>query len=110
MYGEKWRTPTTKESQELIDLCKWEIKQIDGVEGRLIIGPNGNSVFLPYNQKSFITGKYVSGHYWTSEPHIGWSKSSDDLRFGENCKIPAEVWCSSASMCLYCIRPVLTTQ
>lgn len=107
MYGKKWRTPTTKECQELINLCKWEIKQIDGVEGRIIIGPTGNSIFLPYNQKSIITGKYVSGHYWTSEPHIGWSKSSDDLRFGENCKIPAEVWCSSASMCLYCIRPVL---
>ena len=109
MYGINWRLPTTVECQELIDLCKWETKIYDGVEGRLITGPTGNSVFLPCNQKSFKTGKYESGHYWTSEPHHGWRESSDDLRFGESCKKPAEIWCSSSSGCLYCIRPVFST-
>lgn len=108
IYGKNWRMPTTKECQELIDTCNWEIKILDGIEGRLITGPTGNSIFLPYNQKSFVTGKHVSGHYWTSEPHTGWRESSDDLRFGESCKMPAEIWCSSSSMCLYCIRPIST--
>ena len=109
LYGKSWRLPTTEECQELIDLCKWEVKLCNGVEGRLVTGPTGNSVFLPYNQKSFKTGKYESGHYWTSNPHLGWRESSDDLRFGERCKMPAEVWCSSSSGCLYCIRPVFST-
>ena len=108
MLGRNWRLPTYEECQELLNRCKWEPKVIDGIEGRLVTGPNGNSIFLPFNQKSFTSGKYVSGHYWTSTPHHG-SDSANDLRFGENCKQPAEIWCATACRCLFCIRPVYTT-
>ena len=108
IYGDNWRLPTDKECQELIDNCKWESKVIDGVEGRLIIGKNGNSIFLPFTQKSFTTGEYVSAHYWTSNPQFG-GESAKDLRFGENCKQPAEIWGATANRCLFCIRPVFTT-
>ena len=108
MLGRNWRLPTDEECQELLDRCKWETKVIDGIEGRLVTGPNGNSIFLPFNQKSFTSGKYVSGHYWTSTPHHG-SESANDLRFGENCKLPAEIWCATACRCLFGIRPIYTT-
>lgn len=108
MYGDNWRLPTDKECQELIDNCKWESKVIDGIEGRLIIGKNGNSIFLPFTQKSFTTGEYVSAHYWTSIPQFG-GESAKDLRFGENCKQPAEIWGATATRCLFCIRPVFTS-
>ena len=108
MLGRNWRLPTEEECRELLNMCKWETKVIDGIEGRLVTGPNGNSIFLPFNQKNFTSGKYVSGHYWTSTPHYG-SKSANDLRFGENCKQPAEIWCATACRCLFGIRPVYTT-
>lgn len=108
MLGRNWRLPTEEECRELLNMCKWETKVIDGIEGRLVTGPNGNSIFLPFNQKSFTSGKYVSGHYWTSTPHYG-SESANDLRFGENCKQPAEIWRATACRCLFGIRPVYTT-
>lgn len=108
MLGKNWRLPTDGECQELLNRCKWETKVIDGIEGRLVTGPNGNSIFLPFNQKSFTSGKYVSGHYWTSTPHHG-TESANDLRFGEDCKHPAEIWCATACHCLFGIRPVYTT-
>lgn len=108
MLGRNWRLPTEEECRELLNMCKWETKVIDGIEGRLVTGPNWNSIFLPFNQKNFTSGKYVSGHYWTSTPHYG-SKSANDLRFGENCKQPAEIWCATACRCLFGIRPVYST-
>ena len=108
MLGRNWRLPTEEECRELLNMCKWETKVIDGIEGRLVTGPNGNSIFLPFNQKNITSGKYVSGHYWTSTPHHG-SESANDLRFGENCKQPAELWCATACRCLFGIRPVYTT-
>ena len=108
MLGRNWRLPTEEECRELLNMCKWETKVIDGIEGRLVTGPNGNSIFLPFNQKNITSGKYVSGHYWTSTPHHG-SESANDLRFGENCKQPAELWCATACRSLFGIRPVYTT-
>lgn len=108
MLGKNWRLPTDEECKELLNSCKWETKVIDGIEGRLVTGPNGNSIFLPFNQKNFISGKYVSGHYWTSTPHHG-SESANDLRFGEDCKQPAEIWHAKACACLFGIRPVYST-
>lgn len=108
MLGKNWRLPTDEECQKLLNNCKWETKIIDGIEGRLVTGPNGNSIFLPFNQKDIKSRKYVSGHYWTSTPHYG-SGSANDLRFGENCKQPAEICSATACGYLFGIRPVYTT-
>lgn len=108
LWSENWRLPTDKECRELLDKCKWENKILDGFEGRLVTGPNGNSIFFPFNQMNYTTGKYVAGHYWTSSPYHG-SESANDLRFGENCKQPAEIWCATANRCMFSIRPVFTT-
>lgn len=48
LWGGEWRIPTEEEYEELIELCKFEIKQIDGVSGAVITGTNGNSIFIPY--------------------------------------------------------------
>lgn len=109
IYGKNWRLPTDEECKELLNKCIWETKVHDGIEGRLITGPNGNTMFLPFNQKSIMTGKYISGHYWTSTPHYHGKDSANDLRFGENCKQPAEIWSADACRCLFCIRPVFST-
>ena len=105
LLGEDWRMPTPNECKELLELCSWEVQIIDGVEGRKIIGPNGNSIFLPFNSMNYIIKKITSGHYWTSSPKEGWKNYAQDLRFGENCKIPAEIWCADGRQ-KYNIRPV----
>ena len=107
MYGDYWRLPTDNECQELIDNCKWESKVLDGVEGKLITGKNGNSIFLPLNQKDHTTGKYIAGRYWTSIPLFE-GESAKDLRFGEKYKQPIVLWGATANRCLFCIRPVFT--
>ena len=49
--GGKWRIPSSDEWGALLSLCDWSI--VDdyngtGIKGALFIGPNGNSIFLPY--------------------------------------------------------------
>lgn len=47
-WGEKWRTPTKEEFEELIRKCKWE-KCLDSSNNHALkaIGPNGNSIIIP---------------------------------------------------------------
>ena len=106
LLGPNWRLPSDDECHELIDLCNWEEKNFGEIKGRLITGPSGNSIFLPYNQKTFTSDRYVSGHYWSSTPHFAYADSSKELGFGESTGKPAQVWCGKANGCLYGIRPV----
>lgn len=47
MLGGKWRMPTEKEFEELIKKCEFRTCEINGIYGHRVIGPNGNSIFLP---------------------------------------------------------------
>ena len=71
-WGSTWRMPTATEMQELRDSCTWRWTSQDGVEGVLVIGPNGNSIFLP--AAGFRTGTATNwceehGFYWSSQPY-----------------------------------------
>ena len=46
-WGPQWRMPTQGQQQELIENCTWTWTAINGVNGQLVTGPNGNSIFLP---------------------------------------------------------------
>lgn len=60
--GKGWRMPRKKELAELVDKCKWEWTQINGVNGFKVTGTNGNSIFLPSASNSSSTSgiNYVS--------------------------------------------------
>lgn len=45
--GNDWRMPTKTEMDELRNNCEWEWTQISGVNGYIVTGKNGNSIFLP---------------------------------------------------------------
>ena len=53
-WGENWRIPSRNELAELHTLCTWEWTTKNGVNGHVVTGPNGNSIFIPaggsYNQ------------------------------------------------------------
>ena len=46
-WGSDARMPSSEQFQELISSCTRQWTQRNGVNGNLIIGPNGNTIFLP---------------------------------------------------------------
>ena len=68
-WGGTWRMPTDEEWTELRTECTWTWTTQNGVNGRLVTGPNGNSIFLPaagqrYDTRLGYIGSF-SG-YWSS--------------------------------------------
>ena len=67
-WGASWRIPSQDQTKELCDKCSWQWTQRNGVNGMLVIGVNGNTIFLPaagfrmYNNVSFAgsRGNYLS--------------------------------------------------
>lgn len=52
MWRAGWRMPTKEEWQELIDKCMWFLMTDKGYEGWAVVGPNGNSIFLPISKEN----------------------------------------------------------
>lgn len=46
-WGGTWRMPTVKELEELNTSCSWTWTTQNDVNGYLVTGPNGNSIFFP---------------------------------------------------------------
>ena len=67
--GSKWRMPTDEEWTELRTECTWTRTTQNGVNGRLVTGKNGNSIFLPaagsWNGTN-LNGAGNHGYYWSS--------------------------------------------
>lgn len=42
-----WRMPTIREMEELENLCQWIPTTVQGQKGYQVVGPSGNSIFLP---------------------------------------------------------------
>ena len=66
--GQAWRTPTPSEMKELISRCTWYIGTRNNVPGYKVVGPNGNSIFLPCTGRKDgnKTIDQYSGTYLTS--------------------------------------------
>ena len=84
-WGDKWRMPTKDEMQELFDNCTWKEETRNGINGYIVTGPNGNSIFLPragfYNYDDFGVSLQKPGHsvyYWTSTIYDSGSMNARD--------------------------------
>ena len=68
--GNDWRIPTKDEMDELKNKCKWEWKQVSGINGFMVTGPNGNTIFLPASgyHYSYISHLNEDLAYWTATP------------------------------------------
>ena len=72
-WGPMWRMPSNEQFDELEEYCTWKRVTKNGVEGRLIIGPNGNWIFLPASEYN---------DYWSREintviPYYAFGRSFD---------------------------------
>ena len=70
--GASWYIPTNADFEELINNCTWEWTTLNGVNGYMITGSNGNSIFLPatgYRDGASCNNDETSGEYWSSTPH-----------------------------------------
>ena len=67
-WGGNWRMPTKSDLDELGDKCTFQWISMNGVNGCKVIGPNGNSIFLP------AAGEWDGDYFASNEMGI-WSSS-----------------------------------
>ncbi len=102
-WGGAWRMPTREEFEELIKNCTHKWTMVNGVYGCKVIGPNGNSIFLPAAGRKYSYSKKFpdsgtdhifreGSRYWSSSLGIkGYSwglnvfNSEFDDTFGSRC-------------------------
>lgn len=102
-WGGNWRMPTIEEFNELRELCTWDWTSHYGIYGFMIIGPNGNSIFLPaagMRDEGTIYNKGAEIAYWSSSLYV-------DNPFGSYCLNFCSKWRDSINRIYgFSIRPV----
>ena len=93
-WGCAWRMPTHEEMVELNDNCIKTRTTKNGINGLLVTGPNGNSIFLPsaggynnLNSTNNIDGVGEQAMYWSSSLcHWEWTNptAATIIRFYSN--------------------------
>ena len=48
-WGPSWCMPTHEQQVELMNVCTWTKTTLNGVNGYLVTGPNGNMLFFPFS-------------------------------------------------------------
>ena len=86
-WGGAWRMPTDEEWDELIDECRWTWTTENGVYGRKVTGPNGNSIFLPaagYMREGTLSYAGSYGYYWSSSLYIDYPNCAYGVGFNSD--------------------------
>ena len=94
VWGGSWRMPSIDEFLELLEECIWTWITSDRINGYIVTGPNGNSIFLPaagIRDSTSLNGHGSYGYYWSGD--IGYTGDARCLYFG-----------SGFQCCNYCIR------
>ena len=83
-WGPSWCMPTYEQYQELINNCSWQWTTVNGINGQLVTGPNGNTLFLPsagYYSGSMLSASGELGNYWSSSVVYGYPSYACTLSF-----------------------------
>ena len=81
-WGENWRMPTKEQQDELRENCTWTWMTQNGVNGCLVTGPNGNTLFLPaagYRYDGSLGND--DGNYWSHTLYSSYTYSAFSLYF-----------------------------
>lgn len=111
-WGDKWRTPTTKELQELIDNCIWQSVKVNNNEnGYIVMGPNKKSIFIPTPGQRVDDSTYQNGvffNYWSSTPLEKAPQYPAHMTNFNSIKKPAWIGFTSDDIvwCGFSVRPV----
>lgn len=84
-WGSSWRMPTKEEIEELCNKCSWEWTSVNGVSGRKVTGPNGNSIFLPAagsRNGTEVRSRGSGGYYWSGTLNEDYGLNAYYLYFG----------------------------
>jgi len=105
IWGSDWRMPSKEQWVELINSCSWK-KDGDGYK---VIGPNGNSIFLPsagYYEGCDLYFKGAFGCYWS---RIIGDKSDEAFSVGWNFLVGEDSYdiFESFRYSGYSVRPVV---
>ena len=79
------RIPTMEQFQELCDNCTWQWTQRYGVNGQLVTGPNGKTIFLPaggYRWEDSLQSVNSYGCYWSLS--LGLSPAAYSMEFNSD--------------------------
>ena len=105
--GGNWRIPAHSEFTELWNNCTWKWISMNGISGRKVSGPNGNSIFLPAAGGCYHTSHdsagYSAGFYWSSSLYTDNPIYAKGVNFGSG-----DVGIGSADARFYgrSVRPV----
>lgn len=83
-WGPSWCMPSMEQTRELCDNCTWQWTQRNGVNGQLVTGPNGNTIFLPATGgiwQELLNGEGTWGYYWSRTLDCDLPPSAYDLHF-----------------------------
>ncbi|MBO4664406.1 MAG: fimbrillin family protein [Bacteroidaceae bacterium] len=86
-WGGAWRMPTHAEQVELVSNCTWKwVTSYNNVSvnGYVVTGSNGNSIFLPaagYRSNGSLLSAGSYGDYWSSSLHESYSYRAWRLDF-----------------------------
>ena len=109
--GSEWRMPSKADIDELVENCTWEWTQLNGVNGVMITGPNGNTMFLPAGGDRLdndIDDLGVIGNYWTRSLYVlnatvSFPTSAFKLYFGTDIELS---WNAAERHCGFPVRAV----
>jgi len=80
-WGGKWRMPTAEEFQELVDNCKFEVRDLWGQRGFMVTSKKtGEYIYLPSAGASDLSAT-LEGRYWTSSLFEGDPSKARDFDF-----------------------------
>ena len=105
-WGSSWRMPSAEQINELCEECTWQETTMNGVNGQLATGPNGNTIFLP---KTGI--RYRSAHHDTDIGYY-WSRTLQPYETVEANSLRISTTCNSVWLYRYygfAVRPVRAT-
>ena len=78
-WGGTWQMPCRDQIQELLNYCESEWITQKGIDGNVLRGPNGGSIFMPavgYYNRSDLIDYGIFGCYWISNPFINGTGSA----------------------------------
>ena len=86
-WGGSWRMPSKEQFEELLNNTQSDWTTVNGVKGRLFIGENGNSIFLPaagYRNGTSLSYAGSLAEYWSRTLYAGNPDYAYYLYFGSS--------------------------